>query len=73
MNEYYWQDGDWHEPEKEEPPMAKDLMIDTEVFFGDLIANEPDIQKQKKYAEFAWNKYKIKATIHEQDEQNQAA
>ena len=21
------------------------------------IANEPDIQKQKKYAEFAWNKY----------------
>ena len=73
MNQPYWQDGEWHLPEQPEPPMAKELMIDTEVFFEDLIANETDIQKQKKYAEFAWDTYNIKVTLHEQDEQNQAA
>jgi len=73
MNEAYWQDGEWILPEQPQPPMAKEKMIDTEVFFEELIMNETDIQKQKKYAEFAWETYRIKVTIHEQNEESQAA
>ena len=70
MSKAYWQDGKWHEAEK---PMSDEKMYDTEVFFEELIANEADIQKQKKYAEFAWETYSIKVMMNEQDEQDQAA